>query len=83
MDGSIAENNVSVLEALQPNKNLKRLTIENYNGNIFPTWLIRGCDLPKLTSLTLINCSECEEWILYRRVSSAKRVLYQNHGGKH
>ncbi|XP_058784771.1 putative disease resistance RPP13-like protein 1 [Vicia villosa] len=55
-DGSIVESNVSVLDALQPNINLKRLTIKNYNGNMFPTW-IRGCDLPNLISLKLKNCN--------------------------
>ncbi|CAK8564979.1 unnamed protein product [Lathyrus sativus] len=55
MDGSIVENNESVLKALQPNNNLKRLTIKNYNGNMFPIWL-RGCDLPNLISLKLHNC---------------------------
>ncbi|XP_058784769.1 putative disease resistance RPP13-like protein 1 [Vicia villosa] len=55
-DGSVVESNVSVLDALQPNNNLKRLTIQNYNGNMFPTW-IRGCDLPNLISLKLQNCN--------------------------
>ncbi|CAJ2638899.1 unnamed protein product [Trifolium pratense] len=47
MNESIVERNVSVLEALHPNSNLKRLTIVNYNGNSFPNWL-RGSDLPNL-----------------------------------
>ncbi|CAK8564966.1 unnamed protein product [Lathyrus sativus] len=55
MDGSTVENNESVLKALQPNNNLKRLTIKNYNGNMFPIWL-RDCDLPNLISLKLHNC---------------------------
>ncbi|XP_058784765.1 putative disease resistance protein At3g14460 [Vicia villosa] len=55
-DISRMESNVSVLDALQPNNNLKRLTIQNYNGNMFPTW-IRGCDLPNLISLKLKNCN--------------------------
>ncbi|XP_058721423.1 putative disease resistance RPP13-like protein 1 [Vicia villosa] len=54
-DGSVVESNVSVLDALKPNKNLKRLTINNYNGNMFPIWL-RGCDLPNLISLKLKYC---------------------------
>ncbi|CAJ2638995.1 unnamed protein product [Trifolium pratense] len=49
---------LDVLEALQPNSNLKELTIENYNGNHFPIWL-RDCDLPNLVSLTLKNCGLC------------------------
>ncbi|XP_058721408.1 putative disease resistance RPP13-like protein 1 [Vicia villosa] len=54
-DGSVVESNVSVLDALQPNNNLKRLTIQNYNGNMFPNWL-SCCDLPNLVSLILQNC---------------------------
>ncbi|KAK2414915.1 putative disease resistance RPP13 protein [Trifolium repens] len=55
------ESNVSVLEALQPNSNLKSLTIVNYNGNSFPNWLT-GCDLPNLYSLYLYNCPELESF---------------------
>ncbi|PNX79994.1 CC-NBS-LRR resistance protein, partial [Trifolium pratense] len=58
MNDSIVESNVSVLEALHPNRKLKKLTIENYNGNRFPTWL-RGCHLPNLVSLKLKNCGSC------------------------
>ncbi|CAJ2638903.1 unnamed protein product [Trifolium pratense] len=62
MNESIVERNVSVLEALHPNSNLKRLTIVNYNGNSFPNWL-RGSDLPTLVSLTLKNCPKLEEYL--------------------
>ncbi|CAJ2648998.1 putative disease resistance RPP13-like protein 1 [Trifolium pratense] len=58
MNDSIVERHVSVLEALHPNSNLKRLTIVNYNGNSFPNWL-RGCHLPNLVSLNLQNCGLC------------------------
>jgi len=47
-----------VFEALQPNSNLKRLTIEGYNGSSFPNW-IRGCHLPNLVSLELHLCGFC------------------------
>ncbi|PNY11560.1 CC-NBS-LRR resistance protein [Trifolium pratense] len=49
---------LDVLEALQPNSNLKRLTVEYYNGNCFPNWL-RGCHLPNLVSLKLKSCGLC------------------------
>ncbi|XP_058721433.1 putative disease resistance RPP13-like protein 1 [Vicia villosa] len=55
-NGSVVESNVSVLDAFLPNNNLKRLTIENYSGNMFPNWL-SGCDLPNLISLKLQNCN--------------------------
>ncbi|XP_058721411.1 putative disease resistance RPP13-like protein 1 [Vicia villosa] len=54
-NGSVVDSNVYVLDALQPNNNLKRLIIENYNGDMFPNWL-SGCDLPNLISLKLKNC---------------------------
>ncbi|RHN66005.1 putative P-loop containing nucleoside triphosphate hydrolase, leucine-rich repeat domain, L [Medicago truncatula] len=47
-----------VIEALQPNSNLKRLTIEGYNGRSFPNWLT-GCHLPNLVSLQLLSCGLC------------------------
>ncbi|XP_058721847.1 putative disease resistance RPP13-like protein 1 [Vicia villosa] len=47
MDGSIVESNVSVLETLQPNSNLKKLTIRMYRGNSFSNWL-SGCHLLKM-----------------------------------
>ncbi|GAU46059.1 hypothetical protein TSUD_401390, partial [Trifolium subterraneum] len=58
MNDSVVERNVSVFEALQPNSNLKRLTVEYYNGNSFPSWL-RGCHLPNLVSLNLQKCGLC------------------------
>jgi len=36
MDGSVMEAQVSILEALQPNRNLMRLTIKDYRGSSFP-----------------------------------------------
>ncbi|KAK2349507.1 putative disease resistance RPP13 protein [Trifolium repens] len=58
MNDLIVESTVSVLEALQPNSNLKKLTIENYNGNRFPNWL-RGYHLSNLVSLKLKSCRLC------------------------
>ncbi|KAK2440157.1 putative disease resistance RPP13 protein [Trifolium repens] len=49
---------LDVLEALQPNSNLKRLTVKYYNGKNFPNWL-RGYHLPNLVSLKLKSCRLC------------------------
>ncbi|MCI05015.1 CC-NBS-LRR resistance protein, partial [Trifolium medium] len=60
-DDFIFNNNgreLDVLEALRPNSNLKRLTIEYYNGNCFPNWL-SGFHLPNLVSLKLQSCGLC------------------------
>ncbi|KAK2387849.1 putative disease resistance RPP13 protein [Trifolium repens] len=49
---------LDVFEAFQPNSNLKRLTIEGYNGSHFPNWLM-GCYFPNLVSLKLLHCGLC------------------------
>ncbi|WJX60319.1 hypothetical protein P8452_45543 [Trifolium repens] len=55
MGGSITEAHVSVLDALQPNSNLMRLTIKDYRGSSFPNWLGYH-HLPNLVSLELLGC---------------------------
>ncbi|GAU20843.1 hypothetical protein TSUD_120350 [Trifolium subterraneum] len=60
MNDPMVESIVSVLEALEPNCNLKKLTIENYNGNRFPNWLMDS-HLPNLVSLELKNCGLCSD----------------------
>ncbi|KAL5564413.1 hypothetical protein UlMin_027577 [Ulmus minor] len=58
-----------VLEALQPHKNLKELTIRRYGGTIFPDWLVINgckklivglpdCHLPSLKSIKTTCCDE-------------------------
>ncbi|CAJ2638992.1 unnamed protein product [Trifolium pratense] len=64
---------LDVLEALEPNSNLKKLTIENYNGNCFPKWL-RDCDLPNLVSLTLKGCGLCFHLPSLDQLSSLKEL---------
>ncbi|MCH99091.1 CC-NBS-LRR resistance protein, partial [Trifolium medium] len=57
MDGSVTvtKAHVYVLEALQPNRNLMRLTIKDYRGSSFPNWL-GDRHLPNLVSLELLGC---------------------------
>jgi len=55
IDGSVTEAHVSVLEALQPNRSLKRLAIKDYGGSSFPYWL-GNYHLPNLLSLELLGC---------------------------
>jgi Leucine-rich repeat (LRR) protein len=54
-NGSLIESHVLVLDALQPNRNLKRLTIKDYRDSSFPIWL-DDHHLPKLVSLELLGC---------------------------
>jgi len=60
MDGSLTEASVSVLEALQPNRNLMRLTINDYTGSSFPNWL-GDHHLLNLVSLELLGCNLCSQ----------------------
>ncbi|CAJ2638910.1 unnamed protein product [Trifolium pratense] len=76
MNESIVERNVSVLEGLHPNSNLKRLTIVNYNGNSFPNWL-RGSDLPNLVSLKLKYCPELKRIPPQHLPSLQKLEIYE------
>ncbi|GAU20830.1 hypothetical protein TSUD_120220 [Trifolium subterraneum] len=55
MDDSLIEPHVSVLDALQPNRNLMRLTIKDYRDSSFPIWL-EDRQLPNLVSLKLLGC---------------------------
>ncbi|XP_020204209.1 putative disease resistance protein At3g14460 [Cajanus cajan] len=45
-----------VLENLQPSKHLEKLSISNYGGTGFPSWLII---LSRVVSLSLVNCKKC------------------------
>jgi len=64
---------LEVFEALQPNSNLKRLTIEYYNGSSFPNWL-RGCHLPNLVSLKLYWCGLCSRFPPLGQLPSLKKL---------
>ncbi|XP_078158665.1 putative disease resistance RPP13-like protein 1 [Carex rostrata] len=46
-----------VLQSLQPHGNLTELAILNYEGRVFPSWLLNPL-LPKLTNLSLNFCTE-------------------------
>ncbi|CAI8596059.1 unnamed protein product [Vicia faba] len=82
MDGSTVESNVSVSEALQPNSNLKMLTIRDYRGNSFPNW-VNGCHLPNLVSLTLNNCGLCSHLPPLGQIPSLKKLYISDcHGIK-
>ncbi|GLT38706.1 hypothetical protein SLA2020_129360 [Shorea laevis] len=60
-----SNNDMDVLEGLQPNSNLRSLTIENYKGSNFPSWMKDASGsgdsflLKSLVKLKLIDCDEC------------------------
>nr|ACJ22820.1 NBS-LRR type putative disease resistance protein CNL-J3 [Phaseolus vulgaris] len=47
-----------ILENLQPHKHLERLSIRNYNGTEFPSWVFDN-SLSNLVFLTLEDCKYC------------------------
>ncbi|CAK9157915.1 unnamed protein product [Ilex paraguariensis] len=49
-------NSEDILAYLNPNSNVKRLSITRYPGIAFPNW-IRGDALPNLTTVKLIKCA--------------------------
>ncbi|AES69069.1 NBS-LRR type disease resistance protein [Medicago truncatula] len=73
MDGSETEARVSVLEALQPNRNLMRLTINDYRGSSFPNWL-GDLNLPNLVSLELVGCKHCSQLPPLGKFPSLKKL---------
>jgi Leucine-rich repeat (LRR) protein len=54
------ERHGSILETLQPNSNLKWLTIVGCHDTSFPKWLDE-CHLPNLVSLDLTRCKFCTQ----------------------
>jgi len=73
MDGSVMDVQVSVLEALQPNRNLMRLTIKDYRGSSFPNWL-RDYHLPNLVSLELLGCKLRSQFPPLGQLPSLKKL---------
>ncbi|GFZ02414.1 NB-ARC domain-containing disease resistance protein [Actinidia rufa] len=49
---------LEVLEILQPNKNLKKLTISSYHGLRFPTW-VGDSQFSNMVRLKLEDCEKC------------------------
>ncbi|XP_022725948.1 putative disease resistance protein RGA1 [Durio zibethinus] len=48
-----------LMESLQPNYNIRRLSINGYVGRQFPHWM-NHFDIGNLRELELINCKRCE-----------------------
>ncbi|KAF9592355.1 hypothetical protein IFM89_014281 [Coptis chinensis] len=51
----------SVLDGLQPHTNLARLRIQDYEGNVFPSWISSNTALPNIVKLELSCCNQCSE----------------------
>ncbi|PON96543.1 NB-ARC domain, LRR domain containing protein [Trema orientale] len=66
---------MSVLENLQPHMNLKNLSIINYRGAMFSSWL---SSLTNLVDLSLINCVNCQYPVPLSQFHSLKRLRIIN-----
>ncbi|XP_020185733.3 putative disease resistance RPP13-like protein 1 [Aegilops tauschii subsp. strangulata] len=55
----IDNNDVEVLEVLQPPISLKSLFLQNYDDSWLPSWF-QPHNLPRLTSLTVVHCFQLE-----------------------
>ncbi|XP_050112836.1 putative disease resistance protein RGA3 isoform X2 [Malus sylvestris] len=62
-DRSTTDNNEDedVLEGLRPHLELESLSIANFTGDKFPTWMMSGSLMPnKLKKIELLGCDKCE-----------------------
>ncbi|CAL5382120.1 unnamed protein product [Camellia sinensis] len=68
-----SQNEREVLENLQPDKNLKRLTIKRYEGTRFPEWL-GDRSYSNIVSLFLYECDHCLSLPPLGKLSSLKHL---------
>ncbi|KAK9081816.1 hypothetical protein Syun_031032 [Stephania yunnanensis] len=74
-DNDNVSDHAELLEALQPNSNLKELTIHNFLGLKLPGWMTNGFALPNLVKLQLEDCYECKEMKSLGQLSSLKELV--------
>ncbi|MBA0814141.1 hypothetical protein Gohar_019988, partial [Gossypium harknessii] len=64
--GSDSDNSEEVMESLQPHSNLQSLAVSSYQGNSFPSWMLRSVGdsglflLNNLVELNFYDCHNCE-----------------------
>ncbi|GLT39644.1 hypothetical protein SLA2020_138250 [Shorea laevis] len=76
LDYQNEEDEMHVLEMLQPNKNLKKLRISFYGGNNFPSWL-GGPSLTNVVEVKLHNCSRSMSLPSLGKLPSLKMLSIQ------
>ncbi|RVW92951.1 putative disease resistance RPP13-like protein 1 [Vitis vinifera] len=74
------ENEMQVLELLQPHKNLEKLTISFYGGGIFPSWM-RNPSFSQMVQLCLKGCRNCTLLPSLGQLSSLKNLRIQGMSG--
>ncbi|KAB1202506.1 putative disease resistance RPP13-like protein 1 [Morella rubra] len=64
----------SLFNMLQPNNSLKELSIENYSGTKFPTWL-GGPSFPNMVFLWIEDCKSCTSLPPVGQLASLKALF--------
>lgn len=81
MDGSRNERTeMVVFEMLQPHKNLKKVTIEDYGGTKFPRWVASPL-FSNILYLKLINCRKCTRLPALGQLPSLKDLIVEGMEG--
>ncbi|XP_034705363.1 putative disease resistance RPP13-like protein 1 isoform X2 [Vitis riparia] len=74
------QNEMQVLELLQPHKNLEKLTISFYGGGIFPSWM-RNPSFSQMVQLCLKGCRNCTLLPSLGQLSSLKNLRIEGMSG--
>ncbi|CBI35082.3 unnamed protein product, partial [Vitis vinifera] len=74
------QNEMQVLELLQPHKNLEKLTISFYGGGIFPSWM-RNPSFSLMVQLCLEGCRNCTLLPSLGQLSSLKNLRIEGMSG--
>ncbi|KAK9140734.1 hypothetical protein Scep_010415 [Stephania cephalantha] len=67
-------NDDDVLEALQPNSNLKELWMRRFSGTKFPRWIVSGSALGCLIEIYFYKCNECEYLPSFGQLPHLKKI---------
>ena len=75
------EEAVSVMESLQPNQNLKELSMCDYGGVRFPNWMMNDrldMLLPNLVTIQIFFCKRCQVLPPFGELPSLKHLHLRN-----
>nr|POF11751.1 putative disease resistance rpp13-like protein 1 [Quercus suber] len=73
-------NELAVLDCLQPHKNLRKLTLENYGGIEFPNW-VGDAIFTNMVSLSLSKCKSCTSLPPLGNLSSLQKLYIKKMEG--
>ncbi|KAK9138966.1 hypothetical protein Sjap_009560 [Stephania japonica] len=73
-DDNNINNDLVVLDALQPNPTLKELWIRGFDGTRFPKWINAGARLGALVEISFYSCNKCEYLPSFGKLPSLKKL---------